>query len=79
MKKYIQPKITVVNLDSEQAILQVCKIGGAYGSINTQTICRPLIGVGAIPIGACPVSVKGVRNIFFIGGEVESELGALGS
>ncbi|MDD4203213.1 MAG: hypothetical protein PHQ52_07080 [Candidatus Omnitrophica bacterium] len=30
MKKYKQPVIKAIELNSEQAILEVCKIGGAY-------------------------------------------------
>ena len=30
MKKYIEPKIKAVELDADQAILQVCSVGGKY-------------------------------------------------
>ena len=32
MKKYTQPKIRSIVLNAEQAILQVCQVGGAYFS-----------------------------------------------
>ncbi|MDD4202510.1 MAG: hypothetical protein PHQ52_03495 [Candidatus Omnitrophica bacterium] len=34
MKKYIQPKIKSVELDPDQAILQVCVVAGVYLSLN---------------------------------------------
>ncbi|MDD4202501.1 MAG: hypothetical protein PHQ52_03450 [Candidatus Omnitrophica bacterium] len=58
-KKYKKPKISAVELDAKQAILQVCKVEGLYmkfvefagiGSVCVQT------GTGF----ACDVSVKGI-------------------
>ncbi|MDD4202766.1 MAG: hypothetical protein PHQ52_04810 [Candidatus Omnitrophica bacterium] len=47
-KKYIQPKITSVYLDPEQALLQVCRAGGIYlQALNTTTMwCSTAAGKG---------------------------------
>jgi hypothetical protein len=57
MKKYKQPKITVVELDAEQAILQVCKVGGSYiGNFNsTNILCSSGTGI----ITTCAFTPKG--------------------
>ena len=39
MKKYIQPKIKSVSLDPDQAILQVCQVGGGYFSDTPGVQC----------------------------------------
>ena len=30
MKKYIEPKIKAIKLDPEQALLEICAVGGLY-------------------------------------------------
>ena len=59
MRKYIEPKITAVELDSKQAILQVCKAAGAYFFSATQSRCMGP-GGGAV----CADSIKG-KNVAF--------------
>jgi hypothetical protein len=59
-KKYTQPKITAVDLDPSQAIIQACYIGGAYFNID-QTGC--LGGVGGV-IGTCLSTVKGAVGYY---------------
>ena len=56
MKKYTKPKIQSVRLNPEQAILQVCKVGGVY--IWTATRCG---STGPIVL-SCTISIKGVRE-----------------
>lgn len=56
MKKYIEPKITVVTLDPEQALLQVCIIGGAY-------FLGASCWVSGGTVANCPIAVKGVQNL----------------
>ncbi|MDD4202508.1 MAG: hypothetical protein PHQ52_03485 [Candidatus Omnitrophica bacterium] len=56
-KKYTQPKIRSVNLDPEQAVLQVCQIGGVY---FVTTVSLKCFAGGFGPY--CHVSVKGVAN-----------------
>ncbi|MDD4202118.1 MAG: hypothetical protein PHQ52_01475 [Candidatus Omnitrophica bacterium] len=62
MKKYIQPKIKAIKLDSDQAILQVCKVGGDYFGVGTngtnkcQKADDPTLGSST-----CLVAVKGVN------------------
>ncbi|MDD4203397.1 MAG: hypothetical protein PHQ52_08025 [Candidatus Omnitrophica bacterium] len=61
MKKYIKPKIKTIELDADQAILQVCAVGGIY--LNTQrhataTYCGSRRGVfGGLP--DCTATPKG--------------------
>ncbi|MDD4202257.1 MAG: hypothetical protein PHQ52_02195 [Candidatus Omnitrophica bacterium] len=52
-KKYKKPVITGIKLNSENAILQVCQVGGIY--IEGTNHCK---GTGH-DIGICSVSVKG--------------------
>ena len=48
MKKYLEPKIKAIKLDIEQAILNVCVIGGAYFN-STATLC---VGTNASTVHA---------------------------
>ena len=52
---YKQPKICAITLDVEQALLEVCQIGGGYWGTGNQCI-------GGAPMTECPISVRGVRN-----------------
>ena len=61
MKKYIAPKIKQIPLSPEQAILQVCQVGGAYfGWTSTpDTVCGiPTTSFADI----CPRAVRGVQQ-----------------
>ncbi|MDD4202865.1 MAG: hypothetical protein PHQ52_05305 [Candidatus Omnitrophica bacterium] len=61
MKKYNKPCIKSIPLDPDQAVLEVCKVGGAYFSNTVQ--CK-YHGTGLLgPFFACPVPVKGVATI----------------
>ena len=61
MKKYTSPKIKSVALDPEQAILEVCRVGGAYMYTNTpNNYCMPYTGGGIF--GNCPIAVRGVSK-----------------
>ncbi|MDD4203463.1 MAG: hypothetical protein PHQ52_08355 [Candidatus Omnitrophica bacterium] len=58
MKKYIQPKIKLIELDSAQAIIQVCSVGGNYmraGGIQ----CGGEIGETSVYSFQCTISVRG--------------------
>ncbi|MDD4202175.1 MAG: hypothetical protein PHQ52_01780 [Candidatus Omnitrophica bacterium] len=63
MKKYIQPKIKVIELDSKQAILQVCKINGVYLTLAED--CVYVFG-GTVPI-MCYNTPKGATTFLFDG------------
>lgn len=60
-KNYIKPRIKSIKLDSEQAILQVCKIGGAYFGgpyyDPTANMCRIINSPGGMY--TCVVSIRG--------------------
>jgi hypothetical protein len=68
-KTYMQPKIKSINLEPEQAILQVCQIGGAYFGFTVVTIptsyCEGGTRTGPNP---CIVSIKGVQLQPTLGG-----------
>ena len=60
MKKYIEPKIKAVELDADQAILQVCMVGGAYlgEAMSPGTSrCTPMGSSGK-----CDLEVRGART-----------------
>ena len=65
MKKYIEPKIKAVTLDADQAILQVCAVGGIYmsasGGLCTTGWETPLTFTCATPNKGIS---KGMRNNF---------------
>jgi hypothetical protein len=62
MKKYQQPKIKKVVLDPEQAVLQVCKVGGQYFLVGF-TRCMG-IGGSFMLSPLCNLSVRGyIRNV----------------
>lgn len=44
MKKYISPKTKSVELNSEQAIILVCQVGGAY--MGSSAVRNCIFGVG---------------------------------
>ncbi|MDD4201992.1 MAG: hypothetical protein PHQ52_00815 [Candidatus Omnitrophica bacterium] len=70
MKKYIEPKIRAIKLDSEQAIIQVCQVGGNYLWTNgTRTSC---IGDGGALVPVCIRSVRGAQETWAVGGELQS-------
>ena len=54
-KKYIEPKIKAVELNAEQAIIQVCAIGGNY--FASVSACLGNVGTG--PVRTCALEVKG--------------------
>ena len=55
--KYEKPLITAVVLDPEQAVLQVCAIGGVY-LVYLENRCMV---TGTIVTMSCPKSVRGRR------------------
>jgi len=55
MKKYIKPKIVVIDLDQKQAILSACKIGGIYLHGTLSPNCGQMPGAGF----RCSVTPKG--------------------
>ena len=60
MKKYIQPKIKAVSLNPDQAILQVCMLGGAYWHNNTTQTPTGCQGTGTtITQNWCTETPKG--------------------
>ncbi|MDD4202496.1 MAG: hypothetical protein PHQ52_03425 [Candidatus Omnitrophica bacterium] len=60
MGKYIHPKIKRIELDTEQAVLEVCKLGGKYFFKFTDV---PLCASGTQSAGSyCNTSVKGARQ-----------------
>ncbi len=58
MRSYNKPSLRRIRLDSDQAILQACMVGGAYFIIAglSQCIDTP----GGAPVGACTSGVRGV-------------------
>ena len=62
MKQYITPKIKSIELNAEQAILQICQLGGIYIYIQPYVSSRCAI-IGSTGVAGsrytCPVSVKG--------------------
>ena len=44
MKKYIEPKIKAVTLNANQAVLEVCAVGGIYLNSNTPPWCGGTTG-----------------------------------
>ncbi|MDD4203407.1 MAG: hypothetical protein PHQ52_08075 [Candidatus Omnitrophica bacterium] len=66
MKKYVQPKIKAMELSPEQAILNVCQVGGGYMSgppTNTSGYC-----MSAGSVAACRVVVRGGTKLAGPGG-----------
>ena len=57
-KHYKKPVLTIIDLDPKQAIITQCAIGGGWMLSATHLVC---MGVG--PYGACPISVRGVRQL----------------
>ena len=57
MKKYIEPKVKAVKLDSEQALLTVCQTGGAF--MSATSLCVGPVGT-ALPPMSCTSSVRSV-------------------
>jgi hypothetical protein len=49
MKKYIQPKIKSIELDSKQTILQACKISAVGIYFYAGTFCRYALTGGPTP------------------------------
>ena len=60
MKKYIAPKIKSIKLDPEQAILQICQLGGFY-FYNTSS-CKAIGFKGSTP-KTCSTSIKARSKI----------------
>jgi hypothetical protein len=56
-KKYISPKITAVELDPEQAILNVCAVGGMY--LTGPNSCAFLSGGG---MESCGTALRGKQT-----------------
>ena len=58
-KQYTSPKIKAVQLNAEQAIFNVCKVGGAYGSTDMfpTTVCYEK-GTYTQPTHGCSVTVR---------------------
>ncbi|MDD4203432.1 MAG: hypothetical protein PHQ52_08200 [Candidatus Omnitrophica bacterium] len=57
MKNYIKPKIKVVVLDPEQAVLEVCKIAGVFFyETHGHYLCLRYLSGGP---ARCSVSAKG--------------------
>jgi hypothetical protein len=62
-KKYISPRIKVVEVKSEQALLQVCIVGGIYNAATS-----PLFYCVYSPVGYqnfCAFGVKGGASTGF--------------
>ena len=59
-EKYIEPKIKAVELDTEQAILEVCAVGGIYLSGTSAPWCGHTLAGGAGPV--CKTTPKGVTG-----------------
>ncbi|MDD4202343.1 MAG: hypothetical protein PHQ52_02640 [Candidatus Omnitrophica bacterium] len=57
MKKYIKPKTKAVELLTEQAVLEVCQIGGGWFGDSSTHFCEPYHSTGTVP---CTYSVRGV-------------------
>jgi hypothetical protein len=55
MKKYKRPKVSIVALDTDQAILNVCMVGGVY--LSQATIC--VGGATTVPTNPCLTSNRG--------------------
>lgn len=58
MKKYTSPKIVSISLNSEQAILQVCQVAGAY----FDNLKCTLLSSRYAGYGTCYISVRGTRG-----------------
>ncbi|MDD4202863.1 MAG: hypothetical protein PHQ52_05295 [Candidatus Omnitrophica bacterium] len=56
--KYISPKIKVVKLDPEQALIQICVIGGAYMSPGRNSC----VETGTTIVTPCPGTVRGQQG-----------------
>ncbi|MDD4203337.1 MAG: hypothetical protein PHQ52_07710 [Candidatus Omnitrophica bacterium] len=57
MKKYIKPNIKAIELSPEQAVLNVCIVGGVYfGTGIGVNLCHDGTGPGQ---GGCESSVRG--------------------
>ncbi|MDD4202536.1 MAG: hypothetical protein PHQ52_03625 [Candidatus Omnitrophica bacterium] len=61
MKKYIQPKIKAIQLNEDQAVLQVCKSGGKYFSGGTHCLYQTRVA----PPSTCATFVKGGYSVGF--------------
>ncbi|MDD4202495.1 MAG: hypothetical protein PHQ52_03420 [Candidatus Omnitrophica bacterium] len=60
MKKYTRPKIKCVELDAEQAVLQVCNNVPRAAFFTVGGLCYAMTGTStATGIMMCSVSVKG--------------------
>ena len=72
MKQYTPPKIKSVVLDPEQAILEVCRVGGAYMYYgNPNYACVEYKSFGE---SACPYKVRGgAKNFDSVGASYASE------
>ena len=55
MKKYIGPKIKAIQLDPEQAILEVCAVSGVYLNSSPTPWCGTATGAGPF----CNTTPKG--------------------
>ncbi|MDD4294743.1 MAG: hypothetical protein PHP69_04460 [Candidatus Omnitrophica bacterium] len=64
MKHYKKPKIMEIPLDMEQAVLQVCVVGGQYFNRVTTPICV----AGSGPLATCMVTAKGTGGTLVAGG-----------
>lgn len=62
MTKYIAPKIKSIELDPEQAVLEVCQIDGNYFTSNHLGSPACAMGTGAAPYD-CNTSVKEQRQM----------------
>lgn len=61
-KKYKQPKIKRIQLDAEQAILQVCAVGGVYMLLRAGVSTFWCITATGASWDNCQISAKGVQG-----------------
>ncbi|MDD4203212.1 MAG: hypothetical protein PHQ52_07075 [Candidatus Omnitrophica bacterium] len=62
MKKYIKPSIKAVELLGEQAILEVCQVGGGWFGGGTNSFCEPYHSYPETFASSCTFSVRGVAK-----------------
>ena len=60
MKKYVEPKIKAIMLDPDQAVLEVCKVGGVYFTATASQCTQPGTFRTA---GVCVDAVRDVKGI----------------
>ncbi|MDD4202344.1 MAG: hypothetical protein PHQ52_02645 [Candidatus Omnitrophica bacterium] len=64
MKKYIKPKIKAVELLTEQAVLEVCQVGGGWFGNTYNAYCEAYHSVSDGWPNSCTFSVRGVAKGF---------------